>query len=438
MKLLQKLRKTAYWALDKIKGSPVKKHYYQIADFLTYPKNRETREQSEESLQQLLEYTTRHITFYKDFKKPLKLSNFPVVDKNLIRTQQDLFLSPFYDKEKLFKLTTSGSTGTPFTVYQDKNKKNRNAADVFFFAEQAGFELGNKLYYFRHWTFNVAKSKWLAFLQNVVPVEASNLNDQSIENLLIQLEKDNATKGFIGYASCYTALVKYMQRKKKSPGTYKINSIIAISESLPKETKELMEYYFNCPVVSRYSNMENGIIAQQLPNKGNDFYVNTASYVVETLDLKTNEPILDKQPGKIVVTDLHNYAMPVIRYDTGDVGVLEQDQKTGNVKLTRVDGRRMDVILNTKGEILSSFVSMHTIKYPGILQTQLIQEGKKTYKFKLSVTNEFCSEEKIKNEYLKTLGEDAIILFEYVNEIPLLRSGKRKMMINNYLKSLKD
>ncbi|XLS30771.1 CoF synthetase [Flavobacteriaceae bacterium M23B6Z8] len=438
MQLLQRLRKTAYWTLDKLKGSPVKKHYLQISRALEHDDIKETKHQSESSLKQLLEYATKNIPFYKDFANTIDLENFPVVDKNVIREQQERFLSVGYPKAKLDKVTTSGSTGAPFTIYQDKNKKNRNAADVFYFAEKAGFELGNTLYYFRHWAFNVAKSRWLAFLQNVVPVEASDLSDASIKNLLDTLKNDSSDKGFIGYASCFTTLVNYMQRKQLSPQDYKIHSIIAISEALPKETKELMEYYFKCPVVSRYSNMENGIIAQQLPGKTNDFFINTASYLVEILDLETNESISDGSPGKIVVTDLYNYAMPLIRYDTGDVGTLKKDGDTGRLKLTRVDGRKLDVIMNTSGEILSSFVAMHVIKYPGILQTQLIQEGKKTYKFKLSVTDEFCDEEVIKKEYLQTLGNDAIITFEYVDEIPLLRSGKRKMMVNNYLKTLEE
>ncbi|WP_340202361.1 CoF synthetase [Ascidiimonas sp. W6] len=436
MRLTQKLRKTAYWSLDFLKGAPVRKHYRQVSKALQYPTNNNTIVQQNQTIKQLLQYTSNNIPYYQKLVHSTKLEDFPVVDKNDIRKQQELFLSPLYKKDQLHKLTTSGSTGTPFTIYQDANKKNRNAADVFFFAEQAGFEIGNTLYYMRHWTFNVAKNKFLAFLQNVVPIETSYLKDKAIEDLLTQLKKDTSTKGFIGYASYYNTLVNYMQRAKKSPTNYNIKSIIAISESLPKETKELMEYFFNCSVVSRYSNMENGIIAQQLPNKGDDFYINTASYIVEVLDFTTNLPVKDGKPGKIVVTDLFNYAMPMIRYDTGDVGVLDKDRTVGNIKLTRVDGRKMDVIMNTKGEILSSFVSMHVIKYPGILQTQMIQEGKKEYKFKLCITKDFNSEEAIKKEYLDTLGKDASITFEYVDEIPLLHSGKRKMMVNNYLTNL--
>jgi phenylacetate-CoA ligase len=437
MYFMQKLRKTAFWSLDFIKGAPVRKHFEHISTILKDPTSDASVKETTEALNKLLNFTITHIPYYRKKELPLELQAFPVTDKNLIRTRQEQFLLPGIAKEKLIKVTTSGSTGAPFTVYQSKDKKNRNTADVIYFAQQSGFELGNTLYYMRHWDLHLKKGKLQAFLQNIIPLEASDFQDDYLENFLEVLTKDRSPKAFIGYPSCYSTLVNYLQRTAKKPQDYGIHSIIATSEALPKLTKELMEYYFKCPVVSRYSNMENGIIAQQLPSKSNEFYLNTASYIVETLDLATNKPV-EGVPGKIVVTDLYNYTMPLLRYDTGDIGVLATDSDTGLKKLTRIDGRQMDVIMNTKGEIISSFVAVHTIKYPGILQTQLIQEGAKQYKFKLCVTEDFKEEAAIRAEYLDTLGSDAIITFEYVNEIPLLRSGKRKVMVNNYLKSLKD
>ena len=58
--------------------------------------------------------------------------------------------------------------------------------------------------------------------------------------------------------------------------------------------------------------------------------------------------------ARIVVTDLFNYAMPLIRYDTGDLAVVEKHEKYGKV-ITSIEGRRTDFIYNTSGDVLSPY-----------------------------------------------------------------------------------
>ena len=437
MSLLQKLRKTAYWVLDFLKGSPVRKHYKHISSILDHPESTFAKQETATNLDKLLKHAIANIPYYKNLKPNASLQDFPITNKNILRDNSDDFFWPEAQKQKLQKFSTSGSTGTPFTIYKSKDKRNRNVADVFYFADKTGYELGSTLYYFRHWDAKLKKSKLLSFIQNIVPFEVARPSDDYIASFLENLKKDTSKKAFIGYPSAYNTVINYLQRHNSEPANYNIHSIIAIAETLTKEVKEQTEYYFNCPVVSRYSNMENGIIAQQIPGKGTHFYINTASYVVEVLDQETNIPVFGK-PGKIVVTDLYNYTTPFIRYDTGDIGVLEKDEEKGLVWLARVDGRKMDVLLNTKGEILSSYMSFNVLHYPHILQSQMIQEGPKEYKFKLNIVEGFNSEEIIKKEYLEILGADANITFEYVDEIPLLQSGKRKLMVNNYIKYLEE
>jgi phenylacetate-CoA ligase len=187
---------------------------------------------------------------------------------------------------------------------------------------------------------------------------------------------------------------------------------------------------FDCQVVSRYSNLENGIIAQQEPNHNVRFLINTASYHVEILD-ETNNPVGYGRLGKIVVTDLFNYAMPLIRYDTGDLGIMEQD--SGKLYLSIVEGRKLDVLFDTKGNIISSYIMYRNMwQYTEIDQYQLIQTGEKTYTFKVNCPTEFQREKQLVDEFISYLGTDAEFTIEYVDEIPLLDSGKRRKTVNLY------
>jgi phenylacetate-CoA ligase len=207
-----------------------------------------------------------------------------------------------------------------------------------------------------------------------------------------------------------------------------------MSESLNEFTKASLEKYFGVPAVSRYSNLENGIIAQQETNGNLRFLVNTASYHIEILKIDTDAPAKEGELGRIIVTDLYNYAMPMIRYDTGDVGSLEQDaSKPGRLYLSKVEGRKLDMLYDTKGTIVSSYIMYKNMwQYTEIRQYQLIQNGEKEYLFKINVGETFERESQLVEEFKSYLGDDAVFQIEYVEEIPLLDSGKRRKLVNNY------
>lgn len=296
----------------------------------------------------------------------------------------------------------------------------------------AGYTIGYKLYYLRHWTSYFNKSKLLYFIQNIYPVEVVGLNFKRMEFLLSQLKKDPSKKSWLGYASGLESFCQYLDNIKSKPIDANIKSIIAISENLSEQTKRRLEYYLQSPVVSRYSNTENGIIAQQKTENGNYFEINWASYHVEVLNFEDDNNAEYGILGRIVITDLFNYAMPIIRYDTGDIGVMEITSTFPVLK--RIEGRKSDRIFNTKGEHVSFFIIIEACNYPGIKQIQLIQETKKQYTLELNCSEKFKSELFIIKKFQSFLGEDAEINVKYIDNIPLLNSGKRRACINNFKK----
>jgi phenylacetate-CoA ligase len=324
-------------------------------------------------------------------------------------------------------VATSGSTGTPFKVVQDSNKVSRNAADNLYFSQLAGYTLGNKLYYFRMWNAFEKKGLLSRWALNMVPVDVFDLTDDYLKTFFEKLRLNKTKKSWLGYASTFETLCKYLDKTNATPIKCNLKSVIAISESLTPYTKETLKKYFNVNTVSRYSNVENGIIAQQLTNTSY-FLINTASYVVEILDFNSNKPLDYGKTGRIVVTDLYNYAMPLIRYDTGDVGAIELINN--QLVLTSVEGRKIDAITNTKGEIIANNILLLLNKYHELNQCQLIQKADKQYLFKINIDGPFKNEAGFIAEFKTHLGHDATIDIAYVNEIPMLASGKRRVMVN--------
>lgn len=141
--------------------------------------------------------------------------------------------------------------------------------------------------------------------------------------------------------------------------------------------------------------------------------------------------------GRIVITDLFNYCMPIIRYDTGEITKLIE-LENGQTKFKKIEGRKMDLIFDTKGNIISSFV-IYTLfyNYYSILkQYQFIQHSEKEYEFKLNGLDKFLYEKELVENIKKDFGIEAKVSITYVDEIPLLSSGKRKKVVSNYKKNI--
>ncbi|WP_066224100.1 phenylacetate--CoA ligase family protein [Formosa haliotis] len=431
--MLNVMRKTLFWTVDFIKGSRIKTEYSEIRNILENLNSKEVKILQEYNLKKILRHAKETTMYYKNIETCDQLSNYPVIDKNVIKEHYEKFKSSMFLDKSNISAYTSGSTGTPFKIYQNQHKKYRNTADVIYFAELSGFEIGDKLFYIRHWDEYNSKTPFEAWKRNITMHPVSKLSETDVKNLLDEIQKNNSRKGIIIYASALNVIRDYILKFNLKPiRNSGVTSIIAIAEALNERTKLIVQEYFGVKVVSRYSNVENGIIAQQFLGKSNNFYINWASYFVEILKLNSDDPVEKGELGRIVVTDLFNYCMPMIRYDTGDIGMMNYEDNLDNdyPVLMRIEGRKMDMIFDANGNHISSYMVYNILKYPFIKQYQFIQIDDKKYLFKLNVEEEFHSEKDIKNEFLNLLGSNAEIEFTYVNEIPLLSSGKRKYVVN--------
>jgi len=426
--MLQKVREKSFWMYDKLTGAKVATHLKDISAIFGSEEGR-SNDRVERYLSELLSHAIKTADFYSNLSQGTTITGFPIVNKSVIKQNYEQFISNSYKKENLKPVVTSGSTGTPFKVLQDPNKVLRNTADTIFFANLAGYKLGQRLYYLKIWNEINKKGRASSFIQNVIPVDVMDQSDEFFSDFVRDLKADTTTKSLLGYASAFEALCKYLDHTGIEKVSSNVKSVITMSEALNSYTRKSLKKYFDCEPVSRYSNVENGILAQQKKG-GSSFYLNTASYFFEILEMNSDDPASIGKPGRIVVTDLFNYGMPMIRYDTGDVAVLDSNE-SGDLALSTVEGRRMDTIYNTKGELISSYVITNNMwKYTDIKQYQFVQESPKSYYFKINTDNKFERKKELINEFLRYFGKDAEIRVEYVSEIPLLASGKRKKVVN--------
>lgn len=431
---LERFRNLSYKLLDVLQGVRVKRHYDDIKFVMQHYGSEKAIQKRTNYLNDILHHAVTTCSYFKQYKNYNSIADFPVTDRNIIANNFSDFLSSTYKNKKNHEVSTSGSTGVPFVTLHNKQKCLRHNAEVIYLGERANFTLGQKLIYFKLWPEIRAKS----WIRNTCYYSVLGLDEEGIDKMMAEVKQDCKT-GLLGYSSAFERICRHLDRTNAKPMNHcNVNSIIAMSERLNDYTKEAVKKYFKTTIVSRYSTMELGIMAQEEMNRTGCFKINSGSFFIEIFDMNRDVPVAPGTYGRIVVTDLFNYAVPLIRYDTGDVGQLEIIKNSEGVDepfLVNVEGRKLDLILNTKGEILPSQISSYMAKYGDFKQFQFVQCGEKEYILKLNTDKKVEQEDALIAEYKSVLGDDAIVKIEYVDGIPLLGSGKKKEVENTYLKS---
>ena len=439
MTFLEFCRNQAFWLIDSARGGHIKK----ASDIIEKCDRGIWSEQEIDAYQQkaiekLLVHAQKSVPAYHG-QKSRELAKWPVVRKKDLKDGLDQHISSNYNKKDLIVMSTSGSTGTPFRCYQDGVKKRHVNAEVLYFNGLVNFKIGRRIIYFRSIVGEVSKSRLIQFMQNIRLVDCQNLSDEGVRLKLKEIRECSANGGgmILSYASTLDAFRKYFQKYgfEDAKGC-KVYGVVSGSEMLQDITRTSLEKAFGCKVVSRYSNEENGFLGQD-DVINNVFIPNRADYYYEILKLATDEPAAMGEVGRIVVTDLYNYAMPFVRYDTGDVGAWVEVEHFGkNVKaIGNFGGRVVDMIFDTKG----NQVSPHTVtnlmwEFQGVKQFQFIQKDPKRYVLKI-ITDSFIFDEesKLKSALQEKFGHDADISFEYCDVIPVLPSGKYRYIANEML-----
>ena len=423
------VRRYGFWFVDALTGGHVRKYLHDLKEKL-----RGEADASSDDLIKILNHAVNTTEFYSEYKGHSNIMDFPVIKKSLVKEKYNQFISSEYKNKKLYKVQTSGSTGERFVMLLNKKKRKRVIAELIYFLEQCGFKLGYRHVYARVWFAGNKKTKLELIAHNTIMFDCSFLSDESMDMLYQMLHKDNSIKCLTGYATFLATIASYFDKKGYTPDMFSIEIVISGAERLEPGAKTLLKKVFGCTVVSRYGNSENGFLAQQ-PNDGDKFILNTAHYFFETLKLDSDDPAPFGEPARLVLTDIYNYAMPLIRYDTEDIVIMETSGENSHRKyiLTELSGRKADIIYDTRGNQISPhFVALTFRCYDKLPQFQLIQNSLKQFTLKLEGARGKYDDNDFKETIRELVGTDAIVEIEHVDKIPHLSSGKFRKIICDY------
>lgn len=235
------------------------------------------------------------------------------------------------------------------------------------------------------------------------------------------------------YASNLVALLRLFENTGNK--LTHLRQVRTISETVTPEIRDHCLNVWGVPIVDLYSSSEAGNIAFQCPD-GDCYHIQSESLLVEILDDFGN-PCLPGQIGQIVVSTLHNFASPMIRYAIGDYAEIAEPCKCGRglMAIKRVLGRRRNLLSLPTGE---KFWPRFGFKKFGdvakINQFQVIQRSLDALDIRLVVDRQLdhLQEDGLRDIIRETLGYPFEIFFTYHDSI-ISKAGKHEEFISEVL-----
>jgi phenylacetate-CoA ligase len=202
-------------------------------------------------------------------------------------------------------------------------------------------------------------------------------------------------------------------------------------EIFDSDVRDYCKQIWGVPVVDSYGANEVGYIALQCP-VATHYHIQSENLLVEVLD-DEGDPAEAGRTGRVVITDLHNFATPLIRYEIGDDAVMGSNCSCGRglPVIERVIGRRSrNMFVLPSGDrfwpvYTQTLAQLHE-GIPKLLQTQLVQRSRHEITARLVVSGPLqeSEESKITKALAEALGGVFNMRLEYVGEIPRTAAGK--------------
>jgi len=394
-------------------------------------------------LKKILDYAAIHCPFYRkrmeeygvsvsSVKSLSDLSKLPDITKaDLVGNYSAIKSS----QRRIFTSTktTGGSTGQAVTIDKNADALARERAATWRAYKWAGVGIGDVQA--RFWgtplsTKALFLSKVVDFVSNRSRISAFNINEKSLDEYYFRLIKMKPVYLY-GYVSMIVAFAEHIIMKGYS-GVPSLKSIITTSEVLGSSSRNIIEEAFGVRVFNEYGCGEVGSIAHEC--EYGSMHVMAENVIIE-VD-KKNSP--DGESGELIVTDLHNYAMPLIRYRIGDYATLSEGRcecGRGLPIIRQVHGRAYDMICDPDGNRYHPEIFMYIFeglkrRNSGIRQFQVVQKSAENLVINIVPEEYYNSsvEGDITQSIRKKVHAGFKIDFKYMDDIVREASGKMRVI----------
>lgn len=413
-------------------------HYYRKIKKMQIWSNEEIQEWQDMKLQSLIMFAYENTKYYKELfdknnidyreiKTCYDLKGIPVLTKENIRDNFKDIIPRNSDSIPHKKSSTGGSTGDPLIYYQDNNSWSFCNANNIFNWERTDYRYGNKFVALGSTSLFVSKKasfkhKIYYKLKNKIGLNGVNMSDEVCKEY-IDFIKKNKIRFIYGYASSVYLLAKYVIKTNQK---IDIKACFTTSEVMQEHFRESILKAFNCDIMNCYGANDGGVTA---------FALNNSPFNIGYNCLVRVENTENENSGPALLTDLFNYAMPLINYKIGDeIELLDNinDTMHNGQLINKVNGRISDVIELENGNTLTGPGFTVLFKDIPVDYYCIEKNGKNSlicWTIKLSNFNDNHEKLIIETIY-KHAGKNINIEMRYTDKPFLTSSGKRKYFIS--------
>jgi phenylacetate-CoA ligase len=235
----------------------------------------------------------------------------------------------------------------------------------------------------------------------------------------------------VGYTNPLYELARFSLQNSRA---IEVPNVLCAAEKVHPVQREAMQEAFGCAVFDTYGSREFMLIASEC-EAHSGLHVSMENLIVEVVD-ESGKPVPSGEVGRLLITDLHNYGMPFIRYEIGDLARASNRQCTcgrGLGMIEDVVGRSLDVIRTPSGRVVPGEFFPHLMKdYAAIRRFQVIQEELDALTVLLQGHTTIPAEtiDRIEAQIKQTLAEPMRLQLKAVDEIPLNRTGKHRVTVS--------
>lgn len=338
----------------RLNGFPIGKAKQKLAEILAVPQS-DYAKFIEKQQRDIVDFHRTNNRYYQNLigdKIVSKWEDLPVMRKIDLQVPLKERLSDGFTEKTVYINKTSGSSGDPLVFAKDKFCHALIWANIMrrfdWYSLDYNHSLQARFYGMPLDFIGNKKLRFKDFLSSRYRFNIFDFSDAAIGRMLWKFKN---TK--FDYINGYTSSIVLLAQHLKSKNLYldeicpSLKVCIVTSEMLFEADKKLLEERFRIPIINEYGSAELDIIA--LENPEGVWKVNAENLYVEILD--ENDRVLPYgKEGRIVVTSLYNKAHPMIRYEVGDLGILDEKSTPKNPILKKLTGRTNDVALLPSGK----------------------------------------------------------------------------------------
>jgi len=370
----------------------------------------------------------------KQIQSPADYARLPVLRKADVRANFDA-LHAEGARDQIYYKTTGGSTGEPMRFGYTRESYDRRIAAMWRGYAWAGATMGRRTLYLWGASIGVPlraqqiKERLYHAMFNRRMLNAFLMNESRMLEYAAKIESFKP-EIIVSYVAPILRMAEWMLATGTRP--HRPEAIVSAAEALHPAQRATIERAFGCPVFNTYGCREVMLIAAECERR--DGLHLTADHLCVELDQPTmstgGEAI-----GEVVLTDLHNFGMPLLRYANGDLATAASGACAcgrGLGRFKRIDGRKLDTLRTPAGHLLpGEFIVYAFLPIQKVKRYQVVQRELGALDIYLVPDAGFgpAIEQQIRDAIIKAVGDSVALRFHLVEDIAASASGKFRVTI---------